>query len=44
MAGLSVAAKKREGVCEGEREKGGWSKFCGWWISESRWEGIKESF
>lgn len=44
MAGLYVAAKKREGVCKGEREKGGWSKFCGWWILKSRWEGIKKSF
>lgn len=46
MADLYVAAKKRGGWCVRERKKkkGGWSKYCGWWISESRWEGIKKVF
>lgn len=46
MADLYVAVKKERGVvCKGKGEKKrGWSKYCGWWISESRWEGIKQIF
>lgn len=45
MADLYVAVKKRGGWCVREREKNGeWSKYCGWWISKGRWEGIKKIF